>query len=115
MGVLATLNNRQVPAGVDETPGVAVPQGLRWVNLHLRRENWPAAGVTITLLVSYDNQQSWNIANSSLIAPGTTSAKDPVLRDAVIGMGWGSRAPTHAKAGSSSPSTFRTDLMIEGE
>lgn len=81
----------------------------------MSRENWPAAGVEITLWLSYDGGQSWRVATRAQIAPGTTSAKDPVLRDAVIGMGWSGTKPTHAKASAVSPSIYTSNVTIEAD
>ncbi len=113
MAVLATIPNRSIASGASETPGAAVPSQYRRAELIMSRENWPVAGVTITLWLSYDNQQSWVVANRALIMSGTTSAKDPVLRPASIGMGWSSPLPTHAKAGAVSPSGFTSTVSIE--
>lgn len=81
----------------------------------MSRENWPVGGVEITLWLSYNGGQSWAIANHAHIAPGTTSVKDPVLRDAVIGMGWSLPKPTHAKASAVSPSGFTSTVTIEAD
>lgn len=113
MAVLATLANRTIAAGASETPSAAVPAQYQRAALRMSRSNWPVAGVEITLWLSYDNGQSWVVANRAQIAPGTTSAKDPVLRDAVIGMGWSSPKPTHAKAAAVSPSGFTSTVSIE--
>lgn len=78
-------------------------------------ENSGTSPQTVTLSVSYDGAQSWRVANSALILPGETTAKDPVLPDAVIGMGWGNSAPTHAKVSSVSPAQFRSDVTIEAD
>ncbi len=115
MAILATLNNRQIVKGVNETPVAAVPEGISRVNLRMSRAQWPAEGATITIFVSYDDQKSWVVANRVFIEPGETSAKDPVLADAVIGFGWGKKAPTHIKAGSDSPVQFRSNIVIEAD
>lgn len=81
----------------------------------MSRAQWPSPGMTITLMVSYDGQQSWVVGTSAFIAPGTTSAKDPVLADALIGFGWGRNPPTHAKVITNSPSAFRSNVTIEAD
>lgn len=115
MPTLATLPNRAIGAGTSETPSVAVPAQYSRAALRMSRASWPVGGVQITLWLSYDGGQSWRVANRAQIGPGSTSAKDPVLRDAVIGMGWSSPKPTHAKASAVSPSSFQSTVSIEAD
>lgn len=115
MTVIATISNRTIAAGSSETPSVAVPAQYSRAGLRMSRANWPVAGVEITLWLSYDGGQTWRMGNRAHIGPGSTSAKDPVLRDAVIGMGWSTQKPTHAKASAVSPSSFQSNVTIEAD
>lgn len=71
--------------------------------------------MTITLMVSFNGGSSWTVANSAFIGPAITSAKDPDIHDAIIGMGWGGAAPTHVKAVVNNSQAFNTAITVEGE
>lgn len=115
MAEIVRLNNRLIAAGESVTPSVAIPQGTNRCTLRASRAQWPAAGVTLDAQFSFDGGTTWPMVMPTFIGPGETSVKDPVLRDAVIGFGWGSKTPTHARARISTPSQFRSDVVIEAD
>ncbi len=54
MTILATFSNQSVPSGTFNTPAQVVAADLRRITLRMSRENWPAAGVQIAILLSFD-------------------------------------------------------------
>jgi len=102
-----------VPSGTNESPVGHVPPDANSAELRMTRQNWPAAGVLVTLWVSYDNQGSWVVGNQAQIDPGEPNPKNGILADAVIGIGWSTRQPTHAKIGTVNPSApFQSTIAI---
>lgn len=115
MAEIVRLNNRQIESGETLTPTIAIPEGASRCTLRVSRAQWPAAGVTLDAQFSFDGGVSFPMVMPTFIGPGTTSAKDPVLPDAVIGFGWGARTPTHARAMVVTPLRFRANVVIEAD
>ncbi len=113
MATFRTFTNRTIPVGENETPSAAIPSQYKRAELVMTRTNWPAAGVTITLWLSYDNEQTWVVANRAFIWPWVSDGKDLTNRPASIGMGWSTRQPTHAKVSADSPSSFTSTVTIQ--
>ena len=86
------------------------------IAVYLSRENWPAAGVDIQLLVSFDNGQTWEGAGFSHIPPHIPDPKEPTPTPASITVGWNQeiRQATHAKAITVNPSgNFQSVVRID--
>jgi len=119
VAVLGSLNNRLIPAGLDETPAFAIPAQFNAIQLTMTRDNWPAAGCDIGIAVSPDGGQTWEWFRQH-IAPFVPTAKNPNVADAPakLGYAWNPdnpnvAKPTHIKAQTDSPDSFRTDITIE--
>lgn len=104
-----------IQAGENLTPSIAIPEGATRCQLRCSRAQWPAAGVTIDAQFSFDGGDTWPMVMPTFIGPAETSAKDPTVRDAVIGFGWGQRTPTHARARTVTATQFRSNVVIEAD
>jgi hypothetical protein len=115
MTPIATIHNASIQAGVTTSPAGAVPANANSANVRMSRENWPAVGVDIEVLLSYDNGITYApTAAPTHIAPFVATPKQPTVTDAIIGVGWSSTLrPTHAKLRSTSPSAFTSTIIIE--
>lgn len=114
MAVVATFVNQAIPQGVFTSPAAAVAADVRGLSLRMSRNNWPAAGVTIALLLSFDGGNTFPKSDAVSIAAWVNdgTGKHP-LSDAVIGWGWNTAQPTHVKAQTTSPQAFSTTITIE--
>jgi hypothetical protein len=96
----------------------AVPVNVTAMNATLSRENWPAGGIDIELLVSFDNAQTWVSPGPTHISPFVPDIKhtDVLKYPAQIGVGWNQeeRQATHVKARTINPgSAFQSTITIE--
>jgi hypothetical protein len=114
MQPLLTLNSQTVPSGNFTSPMIGIPAIYNFAELRASRGAWPVAGVTVSLLVSYDAGLTFQVAAGPLvIAPFVPTAKQASATDAAIGFGWNQeRRVTHAKIQSNSPQSFVSNLKI---
>jgi hypothetical protein len=114
--VIATFPSHSVPSGTFTSPAGAVAADAIGLNLRMSRENWPAAGVTIALLMSFDGGSTYPQVYSNVIAAWVDdgTGKHP-LSDAVIGLGWGETQPKpdHVKAQSVSGTAYVSTITVE--
>jgi hypothetical protein len=108
-----------IRAGVRETPAAAVPADVTALTLSMSRENWPAAGMDIEILVSFDGGVNFQSPGPTHIAPFVASPREPVPTPASIGVGWNQdvHQATHVKARSTNPggnfqSTVKIDALV---
>lgn len=99
--------------------GVDAPR-LTALTLRMSRESWPAAGVDIEILVSFNGGLSYESPGPSHIAPFVADAKHTNVLDypASIGRGWNQaqRQATHVKARTNNTGgNFQTTVTIIGE
>jgi len=113
VATLATFTNQAIPSGTFTSPAAAVPADVRGLTLRMTRNNWPAAGVTIALQLSFDGGNTFPKSDAVSIAAWVNdgTGKHP-LSDAVIGWGWNSAQPTHVRAQTVAPQAFSTTVTI---
>ncbi len=115
MAILATFTNQSIPSGTFLSPVAAVPADVRGLKLTMSRQNWPAAGATIALMLSFDGGNTFPETDATFIAAWVDdgTGKHP-LSDAVITWGWGARRqPTHVKARSLAAAGYTSTVVIE--
>jgi len=122
VAVLGSFNNRLIPAGLTETPDIAIPAGVNGINLVCSRENWPAEGVTIAIAVSIDNGLTWKWWDQFIapFVPNPPKYTDVLLAPAIISYIWNpdiaqvAANRVKARITNHSVSSFRTDITIDG-
>ena len=114
MTILATLTNQTIPSGTFTTAPQVVPANTIGATLRMTRQNWPSAGVTISMHFSFDGGTTYPVTLPTFIAAwfDDGTGKHP-LSDTVIGYGWSNNVPTHVKAQTVSPSSFVSTVTIE--
>jgi hypothetical protein len=118
MAILGTFNNRLVPAILEDSPEIVIPSEYNFLRLSLSRENWPAAGGTISLGVSTNTGQSWRWF-SYFIAAFVPDAKHPDVASypAVIEYGWnpniGGLKANRMKFRTEFAESFRSNVTVE--
>ncbi len=105
---------RTIQSGVNRTPSAAVPAGSSRCDITMTRANWPAAGVSITILLTYDGTNYVPVAPPNIIGPGSVDPKTGVIPPAAIGFGWGhDPQPLRALIETDNPSgNFSTQVTI---
>lgn len=106
-----------IAAGESDYGPAVVPPGTTSVSIKLSRENWPADGVQIELLLSFDGGLSYQSPGPTQIAAFVPTAKqpDPLSSPAIIGRGWNevNEQATHAKVHVINPaSSFQSTVTI---
>lgn len=108
-----------IRGGTRETAAVAVPAGVTRLTLTLSRENWPAAGVDIEIMKSFDGGVTWESPGPTHIGPFVPDPPkntDVLLNPASISVGWNEavRQATHVKAHTNNPAgNFTSTVTIE--
>lgn len=110
-----------IRSNIRETPARPVPAGVTRINVKMSRENWPAAGMNIELLVSYDGGTVFESPGPTHIAPFVPEPPrytNVLEYPASIGVGWNQeiRQATHVKARTNNPgSNFQSTITIEAD
>jgi hypothetical protein len=109
-----------VQGGTRETPSRAVPVGSSRIQLTLSRENWPATGIDLGFLLSFDGGQNYVLKPGlTHIAQATADPKRPgVITPAILSVGWNldnpQDVPTDAKIQTVNPSgNFQSTVTLE--
>lgn len=104
-----------IQAGLRETPAAVVPGGATRIQLTVTRDNWPAAGVDVGFLLSFDGGTNYVSRNLVHIGQAIADPKRPgVITAAVLSVGWSSPQPTHAKLQTNNPAAnFAATATLE--
>ena len=110
---MAILLNQTVslPAGLYNSPSLAMPLGDHNVELSCSRDNWPVSGVDLTVQVSFDGSTYNNLSPIHIATWVDDGTGRHPLSNAVIGFGWAAQ-PTHVKARVTSPSAFSSVVKL---
>jgi hypothetical protein len=115
MTIFGTFSNVSIRNGTTESPAASVPAQYTSADICFSRSNWPAAGVPIEIIASFDGGTNYiSVCGPMQIAAFVATAKQPTATDAKIGYGWSSSArPTHLKARALSTKAFTANVRIE--
>lgn len=106
----------QIVAGTRTSPAAAIAADMSEVDVSLSRENWPAAGCTLSLQFSFDGGNSWvTKVGPTQIGPFVATPKQASSTPARIGWTWNHDVfgqPTHARGQIATPQTFTTDITL---
>ncbi len=86
-----TFPGQQLPNGDNPLPaaGINLPNRASFAEVSLSRDNWPAAGVDVSIELTFDAGQSWVLcARPTHIDHANIDPKTGVIAPGKIGCGW---------------------------
>jgi hypothetical protein len=113
--ILYEQANVHLPKGTFTSPALPLPSNLTTneVDISITAENWPAAGVDVSLLASFDGGQTYVTVFGPQTMPPPMKDKAGVLPPVRVGFSWGAQVPTHLKGRTTSPAAFTAaDLQV---
>jgi hypothetical protein len=114
--ILYEQTNVQLPKGAFTSPALTVPANLTTneIDISISAENWPAGGVDVSLLASFDGGTTYVTVFGPQTMQKPLVDKAGVLPPVRVGYSWGSSAkPTHMKGQANSPARFTAaDLQV---
>ena len=90
-----------IPSGTTQSPAVAIPADVGFLNVEITRDNWPVGGATVELRFSFDGGSTYvTKAGPTFIDQFVPTPKQTTPTPAPIGWGWNPDIfgqPTHAR------------------